>query len=261
MTRINLLPPEKIKERRRVAGGGRGIWFIFIIPVLVLAGMLFWYFSMGSQMSENEQAITAAKQELDSWKRKNAELKQYQDKLAEIQKVESTAISALQGRVFWARILNEIAIMCPNDIWLTSLNGSSTAGEGGAGGSGSVAFEGYALQCPNRHNMMGSYFPFLPDFRPVANWLERMAQIVEFQKVWLSSAEPIEQGGGTTTQSVVGPDGTVIEQTVEIPGTWLIRFSSTATLNMEKATISGASSTPAAPGASSVPTSSPGSSP
>lgn len=220
MTRINLLPPEKVKERGRGAGRGM-IVLLFVLPLLVLALMGYLWFSANSRVNDKKQVLEQTEQELETVKAKTAALQQYKERQQEIQRIEGTVIQALQGRVFWARILNEIAIMCPNDIWLTSLNGTS------AQGGGQVSFEGYALQCPNRTWMYGSFYPYLPDYRPIAGWLERMAQILEFDRVWLSGAEPTQHGGGTTSTGEI------------IPGTWLIRFSSTAYLDMDTATIGG----------------------
>ena len=203
-----------------------------MLPVIVAVAMGVWYFSLNSQMKAKDDALAQAKTELADWQAKNQALQQYKTRQDEITAIEQVAVSALQGRVYWARILNNIAIMCPKDIWITSLSGTSTGGT-----TGSVAFEGLALQCPNRlHGTM--FFPFYPDYKPIANWLDRMAQISEFLRVWLSSAEPDNIGGTTSTTGTA------------IGGIWLMRFSSQATLDMQTATIGGpvqAATTPTAP--------------
>ena len=232
MTRINLLPPEKIKKKRVGAGrtpSARSYWWLLVVlPVIVAVALGFWYFTLNSQMKDKEKALAEAKTELADWQAKNQALQQYKSRQEQIASIEQVAVKALQGRVYWARILNDIAIMCPKDVWLNSLNGSSSGGT-----SGTVTFEASALQCPNRW-FPGFYYPYYPDYKPVANWLERMAQVREFQRVWLSGAQPTPQGPVVTIPWDL-PD--VKSQTIS---NYIIRFSSTANLNMETATVSGA---------------------
>lgn len=243
MTRINLLPPERVKERRRKVAGGRSyLWLIIVLPLIVAVAVAFWFFSVNSQISKKDEALKAAQAELADWQAKTASLQQYKARQDEISRIEGVVVQALGGRVYWARILNEIAIMCPTDIWLTSLNGTSSQ----TAQTGTVAFEGYALQCPNRI-VSSRFYPYLPDYRPIAGWLEKMAQIIEFQRVWLSSADPAQVGAGTGT--TLSPTG----ETIASPGSWVIRFSSTAFLNMKTATVGTPVTQTAAPAPSSAP--------
>jgi len=244
LTRINLLPPERIRKKRvgaaRAPSARSYWWLLIVLPLIVLAAMGFWYFSLNSQMKTKEDALAQAKTELADWQAKNQALQVYKSRQEEIASIEQVAVKALQGRVYWARILNDIAIMCPKDVWLNSLSGSSSGGT-----SGTVTFEASALQCPNRWHP-GFYYPYYPDYRPVANWLERMAQVREFQTVWLSSAQPAPQGPAVTIPFDL-PD--VKSETVS---NHIIRFSSTANLNMETSTIGGIKQ--AAPSTTAPPT-------
>jgi Tfp pilus assembly protein PilN len=229
LTRINLLPPERVKAKRVRAE--RSYWWVLpILPIIVIVALGFWFVSLNSQLSEKDKALTAAQTELADWQAKNAQLQQYKARQDQITSLEQTVVSALKTRVYWARILNDIAITMPKDVWLGSLSGSSS------GGSGSVTFQAFALQCPNRN--MGGMFVFYPDYRPVAGWLDRMAQIPEFQRVWLSGAQPTRQGvsGGVT------PEG-------QVTGAWVISFGSTATLNPQTSVIAGTSTATTAPAA------------
>jgi Tfp pilus assembly protein PilN len=245
LTRINLLPPERVKERKgRVERNY--LWLVIALPLIVLLLMALWWLSMGSQIKNKDKELAAANKELADVQAKNAALKQYQDRQTQINQIEQTVAKALSGRVYWARILNNIAITCPLNVWLRSLNGSASAGVG------TVTFEGYATQCPNR--LLGGFFPdtrdYHPDFRPVAGWLDRMSQIEQFQRVWLSSAEPTLIGAAP---SGVDP-GSFVTST---DANWVIRFSSTASLDLTKATLG---SPVSKPGSSPAPAPSGGSS-
>ena len=248
MTKINLLPPEKIKTKK--APGDRSyLWLVIVLPLILLVAMVFWYFSLTSQMSEKNEALDAAKAELSDLQAKNKQLESYKQREEEIASIESAAVSVLQGRIYWARILNNIAIMCPTDIWLRSLTATS---EG-------VTFSGTALQCPNRDYCGYGIYPHYPDYRPIAGWLDRMAQIEEFASVWLSSATPSFQGAVCTAEAgleveepttghmwyedpyCVGPcTGTIttpVGQYTCFVGDWLVEFESQALLDVSTAVV------------------------
>ena len=235
MTKINLLPPERIKAKRasRVTTGGRNyLWLVILLPVLVLLLMVAWWFSLGSELNRKKDALAQANKELADLQAKNAALQQYKARKDQIASIEQTVVKALSGRVYWARILNNIAIMCPKDVWLDSLNGTSTAG------TGTVVFSAYVTQCPNR--LLGGFFPgmkdYHPDYKPIAGWLDRMAQIEQFQRVWLSTAEPSFIGSVPVTPEGVPPieAGTIVTSPT---GSWVVKFASTATLNMKPAAL------------------------
>jgi Tfp pilus assembly protein PilN len=227
LTRINLLPPEKIKEKRGRAPAERSyLWLVIALPLIALLLMGFWWFSMNSQLNSKDEELQQKNAELADIQAKTAALQQYKERQDQIKQIETTVVQALSGRVYWARILNNVAIMCPLNVWLMSLNGTTSGTEG------TVTFEARATQCPNR--LLGGFFPgmldYHPDFRPVAGWLDRMAQIEQFSRVWLSNAEPEFIGAI--------PEGTDPARVVtSATGNWVIRFSSTATLNMQTAAI------------------------
>jgi Tfp pilus assembly protein PilN len=250
MTKINLLPPEKIKVKRKPAE--RSFWWLLVVlPAIVIVILALLYFSASGQVANKDKQLKEAQQELTDWQNKNAALQQYKNRQDQINTLEASVVGVLQGRVYWARILNNIAIYCPTDIWLTVLNGQS--GEGTS--NGTVEFSGYALQCPNRDNLT-RFYPYFPDYKPIANWLERMAQITEFQRVWLATAAPTRQGSDpemllnwpfrrTTDPANDLLPYTGVETMSNFTGSRVIQFTSTATLNMNTATIGGPK--PAAP--------------
>ncbi|PKQ28443.1 MAG: hypothetical protein CVT63_02785 [Candidatus Anoxymicrobium japonicum] len=246
MTRINLLPPEKIKVKRKPSERSY-LWLAIVFPVIAIVAIAMLFVQVNGKIAEQDKALKDKKAELAEWQSKNVALQQYKDRQDVILKLESSVTAALSGRVYWARILNNIAITVPSDIWITLLNG--TAEEGGTGGS--VDFTGFALQCPNRNNKVHVY-PYLPDYKPIANWLERMATVPEFARIWLASATPARAGTANEILidnfiSTITPTITTTEQT----GTRVIQFTSQAKLNPETATVSGPKSSP--PPASAAP--------
>jgi Tfp pilus assembly protein PilN len=268
LTQINLLPPERIKAKRTRAPSEKSfLWLVITVPVVVLLLMIVWYFATGSSLSSKQKALDQANKDLADYQAKNASLQQYKARQDQITQIESTVVKALSGRVYWARILNNIAIMCPTNIWLDTLNGTSTST------SGTVAMTGFATQCPNR--LLGGFFPgvldYHPDFRPIAGWLERMSQIEQFSRVWLASAEPTFVGSLPTsfTDANIYPDTIVTlppEWVISVPpknvvlptAAWTIKFSSTATLERKKAAIGTAVTATPTPAAAAPSESAPG---
>ncbi len=244
MTRINLLPPERVKERRGVAAAHNYLWLSIVIPLVVLLAVGFWWFSLGSQINNKDEALKKADQDLKDVQAQVQALQKYATRAEEIAASQATVLAALGGRVYWARILNNVAIFCPTNIWLVSLNGTSSAGT-----SGSVTFDGYALQCPNRD--LAGFYPgeldYHPDYRPIAGWLERMGQIEQFSRVWLASTEPSFMINDENAEA----EDPVPPTTFTATGQWVMHFNSAATLNMVTAAI-GTKAT-AAPATAPVP--------
>ncbi|MBU1672485.1 MAG: hypothetical protein KKF41_07410 [Actinobacteria bacterium] len=241
MTRINLLPPERVKERRGVPSQRNYLWLSIVLPLVVLLIMGFWWFSLGSQINNKNEALQKADQDLKDVQAQVQSLQKYATRAQEIATTQDTVLAALGGRVYWARILNNIAIFCPTNIWLVALNGTSAAGT-----SGSVTFDGYALQCPNRD--LAGFFPgeldYHPDYRPIAGWLERMAQIEQFSRVWLASAEPSFM---INDENIEEPEP-FPPTTFTAGGQWVMHFNSSAQLNMASAAIgTKATAAPASP--------------
>ncbi len=234
MTKINLLPPERVKERG-VRQERNFLWLVLVLPLIVLLAMGFWWYSLGSDVDSKKSELDTAKKELADLQAKTASLKQYKDRQDQITQIEQTVVQALSGRVYWARILNNIAILCPLNVWLNSITGTSSKT------AGTVSFEGYATQCNNR--LLGGFYPgtpdYHPDFRPIAGWLDRMAQVEQFQRVWLASADPTFLGSPPLepVEEWQIVNGAPLPGASIPSGGWVIRFSSNANLDMAKAAL------------------------
>ena len=91
--------------------------------------------------------------------------------------------SALADDVAWTRLLQEIATVIPNDVWLTSFAGTKPAAGGGGGGTAG-ATSAAAIGNINV-NAMGF------DQSSSARWLLRVGDLPSLTGVWLpSSSKP-----------------------------------------------------------------------
>ena len=85
----------------------------------------------------------------------------------------------------WTRILQEIATVIPNDVWLTSFSGNKPSSGGGAAGSTATSAVGNI-----NVNAMGF------DHSSSARWLLRVGDLQSLTNVWLPSSS---KAAGATT--------------------------------------------------------------
>jgi Tfp pilus assembly protein PilN len=125
MRAVNLLPKKESRERRgkpNVAALG-GV----VAAVAVTAGLCAWFLSASAAVSERQNEVDNLRAELAATpapKPRDTRGDALQnEKAARVVAVSS----ALGGRVAWDRVLREISLVTPDDVWLTSLQASAPA--------------------------------------------------------------------------------------------------------------------------------------
>jgi Tfp pilus assembly protein PilN len=138
---VNLLPSKKeIRERRRQApaaalGGVVGV-------VAVTAGLALWFLSASSAVSERQSEVDALRAELAAVPAP-APRDTSGDTLQQEKAARVTALSAALGkRVAWDRVLRELSLVTPNDVWLTTLQATSPTASGSTTGGGAFSISG-----------------------------------------------------------------------------------------------------------------------
>lgn len=142
MRAVNLLPTKKeIRERRRqapVAALGGVVAAVALTAVLAL-----WFLSASSGVSERQSELDALRAEQASipapTSRDTSGDALQQEKAARI-----TALTAALGsRIAWDRVLREVSLVTPNDVWLTTLQASSpSAAATTSSGTGAFTISG-----------------------------------------------------------------------------------------------------------------------
>jgi Tfp pilus assembly protein PilN len=118
MRAVNLLPPEARAGRRRpptaavvVAGAG----------VLAASLLAVGYVTADGKVGSREQELATLEQELEATKRA-VKPKPAQTGLATERDQRFTALSGAMGeRLAWDRILREVSLVLPDDVWLSNL--------------------------------------------------------------------------------------------------------------------------------------------
>jgi type IV pilus assembly protein PilM len=173
--RISLLPAEITEARmvqRQLVGAGAGVaGFAAILMALFLV--------RGGQVDDAE---TAAAAEEDRTTALEAEI----DGLADIEALQAdlasrttTVTGLLATDVAWTRMLQEVATVIPNDVWLESFTGTA----GTATTAGSVTFTNKGT-----------------DHTSTARWLLRLAEVDSFTGMWVPSSTKTPED--TNPQSV-----------------------------------------------------------
>ena len=138
MRPVNLIPPEERRgERAPSRTGGLAYVVVGVLAVALLAvvGVVL----TDNQIAERQAQVTELKGQLEQATAEADRLRSYAD-FATMQQTRAETVSTLaESRFDWYRVLHELGLVIPNDVWLTDLQGavSPAAAETGAGGSGS----------------------------------------------------------------------------------------------------------------------------
>jgi Tfp pilus assembly protein PilN len=167
MMRINLLPPE-ILERRK--SEKRLSWVILaaIGIAVVLVGV--WgvgYFQREAKRGE----LAAIQQDVQLANAQAAQLAVFESRAGELEARRATVALAFKGRIGWAKLLQELSLVLPADVWAQSLTVDQISG---------LQLAGYAIDAPTDSPDLG--------FKPMARLLVRLTDLEQLSDVWLSSS-------------------------------------------------------------------------
>jgi type IV pilus assembly protein PilM len=165
--RMSVLPREVeiVREQRRqsaiVAGAVGGF------AVLLLAVWL----AQNGKVDDERRKADETEAEAARLRQETASLQDATELQTQLDERRATVAAALQGDVAWTRLIQQIATVIPNDVWLTSFNGAST------GGQGTVNFAAMGF-----------------DHTSAARWLLRVGELPTLTNLWLPSST--KQGDG-----------------------------------------------------------------
>ncbi len=147
MKRINLLPPE---ERAKATRERALIYAILIlVGVVVVLGLV--YVKMNADVNAKQEELDRLNGEIAAVQRQAAELRPYAQLQTQRTGMAETAKAIYDAGVPFSTILQELSLVIPENVRLTSLNVTvpesmlpgEAGGEGGTGTSGaSVTFQG-----------------------------------------------------------------------------------------------------------------------
>jgi len=186
MRRVDLLPA--IYEQRRRER--RNFFLVIIGGLVVLVLLIGWWLVLGFQVGAANEDLADRQARNSELTAEIAELQEFADLETEVQTKTTSLQTVMAGDLDWPALMTEIAMVIPDDVWLTSLSTSAGQTEGAAvvptetnpididarEPFGRILFDGEALS-----------------MRAIANWLIRLETVDEFLAVYLGSASGGEE--------------------------------------------------------------------
>ncbi len=174
MRPVNLIPPEERRgEKAPMRTGALAYVVVAVLGLALLAitGIVL----MNNQISDRKAEKSSLESQLSTAQAEADRTKSFADFAALQLSREQTVASLAQSRFDWERVLRELAIVIPHDVWLTSLNASvsqdaasASASSSSSSGSsaGSESITGPSLQiegCAGGHEAVARFLAALGD--------------------------------------------------------------------------------------------------
>lgn len=193
MKRINLLP----KEAKARASRERGLAYALALLVVLVLGMGAVYVQQSAAVGDKEQQLADLQSQTAALQQQIAALQPYQELQTQRTQMTEAAAQIYETRVVWSDFLEQLSLVIPEEVSLTSLTcavppamlpgGSAEESEGG-GGATDITFVGQSWTHDD-----------------VAEFMTRLGLIPQIQNILLtSSAGPAQQGADATAAQQPG---------------------------------------------------------
>ncbi|HYH54915.1 MAG TPA: hypothetical protein VD761_12380 [Solirubrobacterales bacterium] len=136
MRPVNLIPAEQRRGEQAPLRTGALVYLVVGACVAVLVGVTAMVL-MGNKIGDRESEVTKLEREDAALAVKAQKLASYtQFRLLSEQRVQ-TVSSLADSRFDWERVMRELSLVLPSDVWLVNLSATAAPGvsAGGAGGS------------------------------------------------------------------------------------------------------------------------------
>jgi Tfp pilus assembly protein PilN len=120
---VNLIPPEERRGDRAPTRTGVLPYLVLGALVAVLAGVALMVTTSNKISEREDEVVSLEAQRAEAQARADA-LQPYADLASLAVERTSTVTSLAQSRFDWDRVLRELALVLPDDVWLTELSGS-----------------------------------------------------------------------------------------------------------------------------------------
>lgn len=140
MRPVNLIPPEDRRGEKTPLRTGPIAYVIVGLLVLAVGGVTLLVLT-SNKIADRKSEVAGLQSEVDAAKAKADILNTYTNFASLQQARQETVASLATSRFDWERTLHELALVLPDDVWLTSIDASASSDSpsGGSAGSGSSA--------------------------------------------------------------------------------------------------------------------------
>lgn len=198
MRPVNLIPPDLRRGDTAPLRTGPLVYILLGALVLVLAGVTMLVLT-DNKISDRKAQVVQLHREDAAAKAKAERLAAYTQFQAMSEQRLTTVTSLADSRFDWERVMRELSLVLPKNVWLTSLDASASPGEGTgeAGGGGiAAAIHGPSLElsgCTTGQDAVAGFVTALKDIDGVTR--------VGLESSTSGSGEGGGEGGGGGCQS------------------------------------------------------------
>lgn len=203
MRPVNLLPPELRAGSRAPTRTGPLPYVVLGVLVAVLVGVALLVMT-GNQISEREDQVAQLEQEDAAATREAKRLAAYVQFQTLHEQRLATISSLADSRFDWERVMRELSLVLPHDVWLTELNASAGSEAGASGGgtlSSSIAGPALTLDgCAAGQESVAGFITALKDIDGVTRVGIESSELPS-EEEGTGSAGGAEEGGGGECQT------------------------------------------------------------
>ena len=167
MMRINLLPPEILERRKAEKRIG---WVVVgaIAVALLLAGV--WGVGFMTVQGKRDD-LAAIQQQVQTTQAQANQLAIFEERAVELEGRRGIVTLALGDKINWAKLLDELSLVLPSDVWVSRMALDQLNG---------LQIQGYAVDAPTDTPDAGH--------KSIAKTLVRLADLEQLYNVWLTNS-------------------------------------------------------------------------
>lgn len=125
MRAVNLLPADT-KQRKSFQGPGLLVIGMVVLAAVVVGALAMSYLSASSSVSTSQDDLASVRAQIAALPKGQQPPSVADQQLASDHSMRVQALNAaLTGRVSWDRVLRQVDLVLPSDVWLTDLSGQA----------------------------------------------------------------------------------------------------------------------------------------
>jgi Tfp pilus assembly protein PilN len=193
---VNLIPPEERFGQSAATRTGPLVYVVISALVLVLAGVTALVLT-DNQIADKKDEVARLKSEDAAAAAEAKRLVAYTQFQALHEARMQTIASLADSRFDWERVMRELALILPHDVWLTDLEASASASEGSESGASSSNSGGLRGSVPGPALELSGC---AVGQEAVAGFVTALKDIEGVTRVGIESSElpELEEGAGST---------------------------------------------------------------
>ncbi len=204
MRPVNLIPSEERRGERTPMRGGPAAYIVVGALLAALAGVTVMVFT-DNQISDRKAEVADLKQQEAVAKARAQRLAAYTQFGSVRDQRVSTVTSLADSRFDWERVMRELSLILPDDVWLTNLTGKANPtvqidGEANVALRGSIP--GPALElvgCARGQEAVAGFVSALKDIDGVTRVGVQSSQLGNSQSAGGGAAPAISDSGSSTS--------------------------------------------------------------